>query len=108
MDIGTVYAVMQHAIAQAPEQAADAAQGIMGADLRFVAKCVSAGFCMGVGALGSGLSEGLACMKACEGIARNPEAAPLITRTMIVGQAVTESVAIYALVVAALLLFAVA
>jgi F-type H+-transporting ATPase subunit c len=107
MDIGTVYAVMQHAIAQAPEQAAEAAKGISGADLRVVAKLIGAGICMGVGALGSGLSEGIAAGKACEGIARNPEAAPIITRTMIVGQAVTESVAIYALVVAALILFAV-
>lgn len=104
MDIGTVYAVMQHAMAQVPEQAS---QAITGADLRIVAKCIGAGICMGVGALGSGLSEGFAAGKACEGIARNPETAPLITRTMIVGQAVTESVAIYGLVVAALILFAV-
>ena len=104
MDIGSVWAVLQTAVAQAPEHAAE---GISGADIRMVAKCVGAAFCMGVGALGSGLSEGFAAMKACEGVARNPEATPLITRTMIVGQAVTESVAIYALVVAALILFAV-
>ncbi|MDQ1256942.1 MAG: F-type H+-transporting ATPase subunit c [Candidatus Hydrogenedentes bacterium] len=107
MDIGFVGAVLQHVVAQAPDQAAEAVQGISGADLRMVAKCLGAAFCMGIGALGSGLSEGLAAMKACEGVARNPEATPLITRTMIVGQAVTESVAIYALVVAALILFAV-
>ena len=36
---------------------------------------------------------------------RNPEAAPTIMRTMIIGQAVTESVAIYAFVISLLLLF---
>jgi len=107
MDIGTVWVMMQHAVAQAPEQAVEAAQGITGADIRIVAKVLAAAFCMGVGAIGSAVSEGLCAMKACEGVARNPEATPLITRTMIVGQAVTESVAIYALVVAALILFAV-
>jgi F-type H+-transporting ATPase subunit c len=105
MDIGTVWAVVQTTVAQAPEKAA--AAGISGADLRMVAKCIGAGIAMGVGALGSGLSEGIAAAKACEGVARNPEATPLITRTMIIGQAVTESVAIYALVVAALILFAI-
>jgi F-type H+-transporting ATPase subunit c len=107
MDIGFLGAVLQHVVAQAPEQVAEAANGITGADIRMVAKCLGAAFCMGIGAIGSAVSEGLCAMKACEGVARNPEATPLITRTMIVGQAVTESVAIYALVVAALILFAV-
>jgi len=107
MDIGSVWVMMQHVVAQAPDQAVEAAKGISGADIRMVAKCLGAAFCMGIGAIGSGVSEGLCAMKACEGVARNPEATPLITRTMIVGQAVTESVAIYALVVAALILFAI-
>lgn len=108
MDIGTVWAVMQTSVAQAQNNAAEAAAvGITGASLVAAAKCIGAGIAMGVGALGSGLSEGIAAAKACEGVARNPEATPLITRTMIVGQAVTESVAIYALVVAALILFVV-
>ncbi len=105
MDIGTVWTAMQAAVAQ-PEQAAKAA-GISGADLVLVAKYLGAAIAMGVGAIGSGLSEGFAAGKACEGIARNPEASGKITITMIVGQAVTESVAIYALVVAVLLLFVV-
>ncbi len=107
MDMGFVAAALQHALAQAPEQATQAAASITGADLRVVAKVLAAAFCMGIGAIGSATSEGLCAMKACEGVARNPEATPLITRTMIVGQAVTESVAIYALVVAALILFAI-
>lgn len=104
MDIGSVWVMMQHTVAQAPEQAYE---GITGADIRMVAKVLAAGFCMGIGTIGASVTEGLCAMKACEGVARNPEATPLITRTMIVGQAITESVAIYALVVAALILFAV-
>jgi F-type H+-transporting ATPase subunit c len=69
------------------------------------ARYIGAGLCMGVGALGPGLGEGYAAGKACESVTRSPEHAPLITRTMLIGQAVTESVGIYALVVALLLIF---
>lgn len=71
------------------------------------ARYLGAGLCMGIGALGPGAGEGFAAGKACEAVSRNPELAPLITRTMLIGQAVTESVGIYALVVALLLLFVV-
>lgn len=107
MDIATVWTALQTAVAQAPEQAATATSGISGEDLRVVAKYLGGAIAMGVGAIGAGLSEGFAAGKACEGIARNPEASGKITITMIVGQAVTESVAIYALVVAVLILFVV-
>ncbi len=66
---------------------------------------LAAGFCMGLGAMGPGLGEGFVAAKACESIARNPETSPVIIRTMLVGQAVTESTGVYALVVALLLIF---
>lgn len=66
---------------------------------------LGAGFAMGIGTLGPGLGEGYAAGKACEGVSRRPDQAALITRTMLIGQAVTESTAIYALVVALLLIF---
>lgn len=66
---------------------------------------LAAGFCMGLGAMGPGLGEGHVAAKACEAIARNPETSPVTVRTMLVGQAVTESTGIYSLVVALLLLF---
>jgi F-type H+-transporting ATPase subunit c len=72
-----------------------------------LARYLGAGLCMGLGAIGSGSGEGYAAGKACEAVSRTPELAPLITRTMLIGQAVTESVGIYALVVALLLLFVV-
>jgi F-type H+-transporting ATPase subunit c len=45
--------------------------------------------------------------KACEAIGNNPKEAGLLTRTMLVGQAVAESTGIYSLVIALLLLFVV-
>ena len=80
---------------------------IQGQDLIDMARYLGAGLCMGMGALGPGLGEGFAAGKACEGIARAPEQAPLLTRTMLVGQAVSESTGIYSLVVALLLIFVV-
>ncbi|MCK4339408.1 MAG: ATP synthase F0 subunit C [Candidatus Cloacimonetes bacterium] len=71
------------------------------------AALLGAGLCMGMGALGPGLGEGFTAGKACESIARSPENAGLITRTMLVGQAVSESTGIYSLVISLLLIFAV-
>ena len=68
---------------------------------------LGAGLSMGLGAIGPGVGEGMAAAKACEAIGRNPAEAGVLTRTMLVGQAVTESTGIYALVVALLLLFVV-
>ncbi|MCD8138229.1 MAG: ATP synthase F0 subunit C [Planctomycetaceae bacterium] len=66
---------------------------------------LGAGICMGFGTLGPGLGEGYAAGKACEAIGRRPEEYSNIFRTMLIGQAVTESTAIYALVVALILAF---
>ncbi len=66
---------------------------------------LGAGVCMGFGTIGPGLGEGFAAGKACEAISRRPEEYSNIFRTMLVGQAVTESTAIYALVVALILAF---
>ncbi len=68
---------------------------------------LGAGLAMGLGAIGPGIGEGFAAGKACEAIGRRPEEAGLLTRTMLVGQAVSESTGIYSLVVALLLLFVV-
>jgi F-type H+-transporting ATPase subunit c len=68
---------------------------------------ISAGLCMGIGTLGPGIGEGLAAAKACEGVSREPENAGVITRTMLISLAIIESLGIYALVVALLLIFVV-
>jgi F-type H+-transporting ATPase subunit c len=80
---------------------------IEGVELIKAAAFVGAGIAMGFGAIGPGIGEGFAAGKACEAIGRKPEEAGLLTRTMLVGQAVSESTGIYSLVVALLLLFVV-
>jgi F-type H+-transporting ATPase subunit c len=80
---------------------------IEGTDLVQAAAFLGAGLAMGFGAIGPGVGEGFAAGKACEAIGKKPEEAGLLTRTMLVGQAVSESTGIYSLVVALLLLFVV-
>jgi F-type H+-transporting ATPase subunit c len=67
---------------------------------------IGAGIAM-VAALGAGLGQGYAAGKACEAIARNPEMESRIRTMMIVGAAIAETCAIYALIVALLLIFVV-
>lgn len=80
---------------------------IEGADIIRASAFLGAGIAMGLGAIGPGVGEGYAAGKACEAIGHNPKEAGLLTRTMLVGQAVTESTGIYSLVIALLLLFVV-
>ncbi|GAB4439421.1 MAG: ATP synthase F0 subunit C [Anaerolineae bacterium] len=58
-----------------------------------------------VGTLGPGIGIGLLVMGAMMAIGRNPDAAGTIQLNMILGIAFTEAIAIYALVVALVLLF---
>lgn len=69
------------------------------------ARFLGAGLCMGLGAIGPAIGEGFAAGKALEGISRRPEMAGLLTRTMLIGQAVSESTGIYSLVIAIILIF---
>jgi len=59
-----------------------------------------------VGSIGPALAEGRSIVAAMEAIARQPEAAGTISRTLFVGLAMIETMAIYCLVIALLLLFA--
>ena len=68
-------------------------------------KMLAAAIAIGVGALGPGLGIGLLVSRALEAIGRNPEAQPKIQTTMILGIAFTEAIAIYALVIALMILF---
>ena len=69
------------------------------------AKLLGAGIAMGVGALGPGLGLGLMIGKALESIARQPEVAGDLRTNMVIGIGVTEAVALYAFVVALILIF---
>ncbi len=64
---------------------------------------LGAGLAMGFGGIGPGIGEGITGYYALDQVGRVPEEATLLTRTMLVGQAVSESTGIYSLVVALLL-----
>lgn len=100
LDPATLVGFLNSGVAQA-----GAAEAMTGADMVQAAALVGAGICMGFGAIGPGIGEGFAAGKACEAIGRAPENAGLLTRTMLIGQAVSESTGIYSLVVALLMLF---
>jgi len=65
----------------------------------------AAGLGMAISVLGPAIAQGLAVLGATSGIARNPEATDKIRTTMIIGLALMESLAIYALVVSLILIF---
>ena len=87
--------------------AAEAAEGAGSTDpIVLAAIFIGAGLGMGLGALGPGIGQGHAVRGACEGMARNPGMAGKLMTTMLLGLAMMESLAIYALVIALILLFA--
>lgn len=53
----------------------------------------------------SAIGEGWICAKTVDGIARNPDAYSKLRTTMILGCALTETTAIYSLLIAILCLF---
>ena len=53
---------------------------------------------LAIAAAGCGLAQGKAVVAACEGIARNPQAAGNIRTTMIIGLALIEALVIYVLI----------
>lgn len=68
-------------------------------------KSLAAALAIGLGAIGPGIGIGILASKAMEAIGRNPEAAPKVQTTMILGIAFAEAIAIYALVVALIIKF---
>ncbi len=65
-----------------------------------------AAIAVSVGAVGPALAEGRAVAAAMEAIARQPASAGTLSRTLFVGLAMIETMAIYCLVIALVLLFA--
>jgi len=62
-------------------------------------------FAMGMGAIGPGIGIGIIFGAGLQAIGRNPDASSKIQTNMILGAAIAESIAIYALVIALLLKF---
>jgi F-type H+-transporting ATPase subunit c len=67
---------------------------------------IGAALVVAVGSIFPAIAEGRAIAAAMEGIARQPESAGPLSRTLFVGLAMIETMAIYCLVIALLLLFA--
>jgi F-type H+-transporting ATPase subunit c len=71
-----------------------------------VASIVIAGITISLGAIGPALAEGRAVATALSSLAQQPDASATITRTLFVGLAMIESIAIYCFVVSMILIFA--
>ena len=71
-----------------------------------LASIITAGLAIGLGGIGPALAEGRAVSTALSSLAQQPDAASTITRTLFVGLAMIESIAIYCFVVSMILIFA--
>ena len=67
---------------------------------------VTAGLTIAIGSIAPALGEGRAVAAALSSLAQQPDAATTITRTLFVGLAMIESIAIYCLVISMILIFA--
>jgi F-type H+-transporting ATPase subunit c len=71
-----------------------------------MASIVVAGMTMAIGSIGPAIGEGWALSRALSAIAQQPDEANNITRTLFVGLAMVESIAIYCFVISIILIFA--
>ena len=71
-----------------------------------IASIVTAGLTIGIGCIAPALGEGRAVATALSSLAQQPDASATITRTLFVGLAMIESLAIYCFVVSMILIFA--
>lgn len=78
---------------------------IDGKSLVLALSALGAGLAM-IGGIGAGVGQGIAAGKASEAVARQPDAQGDIIRTLLLGDAIAETSAIYSLIIALILLFA--
>ena len=62
-------------------------------------KTITAGFAMAIASSMCALAQGRAISAACEGLARNPGAAPAIRFALLLGLVLIESLALYTLLI---------
>ncbi len=75
-------------------------------DVIQIVSIVAAALAVAFGSIGPALAEGRAVAAAMDAISRQPESAGTLSRTLFVGLAMIETMAIYCLVIALLVLFA--
>jgi F-type H+-transporting ATPase subunit c len=71
-----------------------------------VISIIAAAVAVSIGSVGPALAEGRSVAAAMDAIARQPEASATLSRTLFVGLAMIETMAIYCLVIGLILLFA--
>jgi F-type H+-transporting ATPase subunit c len=71
-----------------------------------IASILTAGLTIALGCMAPALGEGRAVATALSSLAQQPDASATITRTLFVGLAMIESLAIYCFVVSMILIFA--
>ena len=71
-----------------------------------MASIIGAGLAMGIGSIGPGLGMGSAIAQALAAIAQQPDERNSLNRTLFVGLAMIESIAIYCFVISMILIFA--
>jgi F-type H+-transporting ATPase subunit c len=71
-----------------------------------VASIVSSALCMAIGSIGPAIGEAKAIAEALRSMAQQPDEAGNISRTLFIGLAMVESIAIYCFVIAVILIFA--
>jgi F-type H+-transporting ATPase subunit c len=70
-----------------------------------LASIIVAGFTISIGSIAPAIAEGKGLTEGLKAIAQQPDESNTITRTLFVGIALVESIAIYCLVVALILIF---
>lgn len=96
-----VFATQEAAAAAAPTGTVDYTKAII-----ISCSLIAAGLAIAFGTIGTGNGMGAGLNGATNAVGRNPEAQGKILLTMMVGLAMIESLAIYALVIALILLYA--
>lgn len=71
-----------------------------------IVSILAAGLTIGIGVIAPALGEGKAVATALTSLAQQPDASATIARTLFVGLAIIESLAIYCFVVSMILIFA--
>lgn len=104
--ITLVLAPLAMAAAPAPAPATPAATVDYTKAIVLGCSLLAVGIAMGFGTIGTGVGMGHGLSGATSAVGRNPEAQGKILLTMMVGLAMIESLAIYALVIALVVLYA--
>ena len=102
----TAFASGEDASTDISEAPAENATGTASGESKVtIAKAIAAAIAVGIVGAAGAIAMGVAISKSSESMARQPEAAPKINSAMMLGLVFIETVIIYALIVAILIIF---